>query len=166
MSSKAPFTSRTSATGGRKGAAIMLAVATSIRLTGVSGSARTMRGKRASICRKSETFWKPPATRTTSSRVPPARASFTTLSCFSADSVSLGAQGVFTSTRPCTMRTFWKRSQLPQPGAESVFCCVVSPGKMRAKFHFPPGGRSSTTTGRTSTTSSSTTCFERKGRSE
>jgi len=57
VNSNVPLRSRTSATGGRKGAATICSDATCISFVGCAGSARRMRGIFALIRSKLITFW-------------------------------------------------------------------------------------------------------------
>ena len=73
-----------------------------------------------------------------------------------------GDHGVRTVSRPSTTRASRKIIQSPKPIFVESFGVffVVSPGKMRAKFHSFPGGRSSTITGRHRVSPASSIFFE------
>ena len=148
-----PRRSRNSATGGWNAATTALARATSITLPDVSGSLIRMKGKRALSAVISVTFWNPPGTRCTTSRVPPPSARAITLSCCAAVNVSFGDHGERTTTRPSITVTLLSVNQAPNPCGRFGSRGVVSPGKSRDVFHSPPGGLSNINSGRTRRTS-------------
>ena len=144
---------RSSATGGWNAITTALARATSMTLPEVSGSLIRMKGNRALSALISVTFWNPPGTRCTTSRVSPPSARAITLSCCAAVNVSFGDHGERTTTRPSITVTLLNVNQAPKPCGVFGSRGVVSPGKRREVFHSPPGGLSNISNGRTRRTS-------------